>query len=1081
MKLLLVSLVFLLLFLVNSSTHAQNINSVSPSFLRTSDQLGTITIYGTFTLGKRMLKLNDASIEVTFTSTTEVTVEIPTFGEAPYNLALQFPSGNVYNVACIQLDERPFVQRNSEIFLIGKGFTNLPTTAYIKDTKSGDLKSITRYNETAISFKYISGMGTSFSFYDTVSIQNIYIITETLTLSPIITDIVYTDTMAKVTGIYDRINTMFFNEYSAQVTTTVVDLGTSKTTDVFPHQLSFLAMGEFPIYIKDGNGRETYTQGRFDCVIRSISNKPGGKLQLLGSFINPDSGYKVWGIGSVPIDPTETSSTMVSLQYPLTTSCGYLFIMVGQYRITNNMLFCPTPVMIDSSFLNNQLFLVVSYLNPTLIGNAQIGIEYQGGTKTTCATTLRTDLNYDVVCNIDTRYQIYNFYAMYPSTSLTVPFRNNPIVESISSTVYQTPGDVIIRGNNLKATNGQTSVSIGGSVCTNIRVNDEGTLIQCTYQSDIPMTSISILLSVDVTLDSIYKFSSPIFSYTCESRGSLVCSGHGTCGLNSECGCFSPWSSNLCNRIYPTLSSITQTAFGTPGVVTIVGNNFDKSNLEVTIGGSPCTIESVGLTEIKCLFQSKTPASANGKLTVFLSIDTINTVQAEIFSYLTCVVGSNGNVCSGHGECSSDLQCICEKGWNDSDCSTINPIIKSSTSTQRGSPGQVTINGENFSSFNLLVTIGGSVCSNPMVSNDAKTITCHFLSDVSVNDINESLEVYVSIDSTFTTSNKVFLYTKPTQTCPKDNNGQVCSSHGTCNQQLLCQCDKGWGSSDCSVKDTGVIIEEPKVNENDTSTIITTPSGTKFDIGITMINELNNNNNIVQSYYLNNTVWSQNQNQRHHFTTTLPNNSTLIVSLTINDKNEYASYDFAGDTIQILPKSIKYQIELYNWTFSNSLNTLEFIFRSGITESDNECNNEQETQTTSNDGDNLRTIQMTLNGETLIGTFSDRLISDNRPTYNKVNKLTNDQIKSYQLDSTPLYTSIQTSSFKNSVIVDPNFGVLVSSTPDKCTNGMPNWKLAVIIVCSVVGAAILVTAVWMLFKKNRTIKIMAHKLKRINK
>ncbi|KAF2072710.1 hypothetical protein CYY_005970, partial [Polysphondylium violaceum] len=65
------------------------------------------------------------------------------------------------------------------------------------------------------------------------------------------------------------------------------------------------------------------------------------------------------------------------------------------------------------------------------------------------------------------------------------------------------------------------------------------------------------------------------------------------------------------------------------------------------------------------------------------------------------------------------------------------------------------------------------------------------------------------------------------------------------------------------------------------------------------------------------------------------------------------------------------------------------------------------------------------------------------------------------------------------VIVDPNFGVLVSSTPDECSisKGMPNWKLAVIIVCSVVGAVILITVIWVLCKKNHRGKIIALKLK----
>ncbi|KAF2072502.1 hypothetical protein CYY_006189 [Polysphondylium violaceum] len=414
-----------------------------------------------------------------------------------------------------------------------------------------------------------------------------------------------------------------------------------------------------------------------------------------------------------------------------------------------------------------------------------------------------------------------------------------------------------------------------------------------------------------------------------------------------------------------------------------------------------------------------------------------------------------------------------------------NPYIESVTPTKFGTPGTVTIVGRDFDSSNLVVKIGGYLCTSPLVL-DSKTITCLFQSNISSS--SQPLEVSISIDTIFNSKSDVFLYTKPEQQCPIGSNGQVCSAHGNCNQQLQCDCNNDWESNDCSLPNLGVGLTPPVVNENNTTSTITTPSGTKYDIGIAMINELDSNSNIIQSYNINNIQWLNvtQDNVTFLYKTILDNKSTLQVTLTINDKDERLYYNFAGDIIPILPKSIKYQIELYNWTFGSTQNNVEFVFKSAITEStNNECSKKETTTTQSNSDNTIRNIQMSMNGETLIGTFSDRMILDTRPTYNKVNKLTTDQINKYQLDTTTavVYTSIQTSYFKNSIIVDPNFGVLVSSTPDECSisKGMPNWKLAVIIVCSVVGAAILVTAVWMLFKKNQRVKIIALKLKARNK
>ncbi|KAF2068633.1 hypothetical protein CYY_010041, partial [Polysphondylium violaceum] len=254
---------------------------------------------------------------------------------------------------------------------------------------------------------------------------------------------------------------------------------------------------------------------------------------------------------------------------------------------------------------------------------------------------------------------------------------------------------------------------------------------------------------------------------------------------------------------------------------------------------------------------------------------------------------------------------------------------------------------------------------------------------------------------------------------------------------------------------------------------------------IVLINELDNSNNLIHSYNVSSISWNNitKQDNLYSYTTNLPNTkSTLNVLLTVNPLNERVYYNFAGDVIPILPKSIKYQVELQNYTFSSSLNTMEFVFQSGIIDKGDECVYDESTKTQTTTDDSIRSIQMTLNGETLIGTFSDRIVLDNRPSYNKVNQLTDDQITKYQLNSQSLYVSIATTYFKTSVVVDPNFGVLVSSSPDPnaCKKGFASWKIAVIVVCSVVGVA-LVTATVLLIKKKRIVSEFNKKLKVLSK
>jgi len=687
--------------------------------------------------------------------------------------------------------------------------------------------------------------------------------------------------------------------------------------------------------------------------------------------------------------------------------------------ITTTYYHVPGSVIISGTYLQYSSSLYVT------IGGAQCTspVVGQNGNIISCnfaSDVPISDINsyLEIVVDIDGTYSIKSSIFKY--------VLKNPIVLSSTSTPYNTPGQITIRGLNYY--NFNLLVLIAGSPCTNAIASQNAQEITCDFPSNVPVPDINTPISVTVIIAALYNTSASIFKYS---------------------------------LLNPTITSCSSTYYSIPQQITIIGSNFYNFDLQVKVGQSICSnaVASQDSKQIICDFKSDVQVSdINTPLDVFVSMNSLAAQSTNAVFYYS---------------------------------KPIEISITSSTSTKQNVEGLVTITGSNFFNDNLQVNIGGSICTNAIATQDTKQIVCSFKSDVTVPNINTPLDVFVSsVHSIFNSTQPVFIYTKPDKTCPIGINGQVCSGHGACNQQFTCDCDKGWESSLCTIRSIpednngGIItIPEPSVNENDTSSSIITPSGTMFDVGIVLINEIdiNNNNNIVQSFNVSNIKWNNitKDNNKYIYTTTLDNNdkSLLIVQLTINNLDERVYYNFAGDIIPILPKSIKYQIELQNYTFSSSLNTMQFIFKSGIIKEGGDCVYDQSTDTETTTGDTIRTVQMTLNGETLIGTFSDRIILDSRPSYNQVNKLTNDQITKYNLNTQSLYISITTTSFKKTVIVDPNFGVLVSSNPeqDKCnTSKFPAWKIAVIAVCSAIGVALVTTII--LLKKRKIVQRIQVKL-----
>jgi len=1155
---------------------------------------------------------------------------------------LQYPTNGIYSfkVVSSNIESNTIIvngfnlptvtQKNDKVYLTtqGSGTFSQCSPDLLTIGSVGSTVPVTLVNDNTIFFQLTYQIAKNAAI--TYQSNGIEIGSTGYTYGPVASVVQWVGTQFQITGFsYVAPITVYLNGYNttiASLTNTVILVDPVK--QFFEYNSSTInpsvqiEMGNRVTYINDAMVSLT----SFTSVDVTLS-----RINLFNSNADANGLPVLIGLTNAPISLINSNSTAVGFNMPYDAQCGYAYLSKSTLAVASSTLFlCPSPKLLSISKyskLTGKITITGNFLNRYIYGTSDAAVNFNfyfsNGTQSPCNSPdiIYSGTTYTLTCSVPeiTNGGKFNVQTKSGSSDSIAFEAPKPItISAVTPIAYGSAGTVTILGTNFLSSS--LTVKIGGILCEKVMVNIGGTLITCIFTGDVKTADpkINVLNVTIITAED--SLTAPVFSYTCTAN----CGSHGTCiYIHNGCQCDSVWVGTECNKLEPTITSITSTKYGEPGRVTILGTNFVDLNIKVTIGGSSCTdviLLTKDLKQLSCLFQSDVKIDDDKALDVVVTIDSTFSASNSIFYYTkVCPNGVNGQMCSGRGTCNPNIQCACEagwygdvcatanpeikavssikygtpdkvtitgsgfvnynlqvkiggsvctdpqvsldlstivclfqsnipisndgdllevyvgidnqfiktanvftytkqclldnvvcygrgtcnqqtytcdcdKGWSASNCSVIYPKITSITSTKQGTPGQVTIVGNNFINLNLFVSIGGSQCTNPTVSQDLTSIVCLYQSDVPMknNNINEAIQVYVSINSTFTTSNDVFIYTKPEQKCPVGSNGQVCSSHGQCNQQFLCDCDKDWESSDCSIQDItnelGVVLEEPVVKENNTESIIKTPSGVSYDVGIEMVNELNINNEIILSYSLKNMVWSTPSDKQHYYSATLENGATIIVQLTINSENQRVYYNFAGDNIPILPKSIKYQIELHNWTFSSSFNSAEFIFKSGLTSSGeststvNKCGQQQETTTSTKSSDNsIRSIQISLNGETLIGTFSDRMILDSRPSYNRVSQLSIEQIKKYQLpDTTTVYTSIQTSSFKNSVVVDPNFGVLVSSKPEECSStssGIANWKLAVIIVCSVVGASIIVTATWLFLKKNSRAKILILKMR----
>ncbi|KAM9983600.1 hypothetical protein ACTFIY_000314 [Dictyostelium cf. discoideum] len=323
--------------------------------------------------------------------------------------------------------------------------------------------------------------------------------------------------------------------------------------------------------------------------------------------------------------------------------------------------------------------------------------------------------------------------------------------------------------------------------------------------------------------------------------------------------------------------------------------------------------------------------------------------------------------------------------------------------------------------------------------------------------------------------------TNPSQPCPGKPmyGGQkqgYCPTEGT-----GCICISPWIGLDCSSK--VIIVPPPAINNTDPSIVIPTipidENGStssnelpevlfKSLISLVSIREIDFNEKQVTNHIFDKWIYTPITELKNQYTTSILNTN---ITATLEWFNSSTVIEFANQNLTMNPSTIKYTIEITGeYKFANALNQLQLImFASFESSKTNEiCSNTQFGNT--NTGDNSNFLKIQIDNHSLYGRFIKRAIIDGE--YKSVsNSLLDSSLNSINSASSfQTYIAITVPQFKNQIIIDPDFSVLLDSndassdgTNSICnyssSNGLSTSQLVGIIIGSVAFSVVIIISI----------------------
>ncbi|KAN0040613.1 hypothetical protein ACTA71_008951 [Dictyostelium dimigraforme] len=613
-------------------------------------------------------------------------------------------------------------------------------------------------------------------------------------------------------------------------------------------------------------------------------------------------------------------------------------------------------------------------------------------------------------------------------------------------------------------------VFIGDLQCTNVNLIN-GSTIEIT----VPSGGQGF---IDVTIkDGMSSYLSPVQFLYINVPCLYNCSQpHGECNLfNGICECNNKTIGIGCEKLNIKINSIISTSIK-GGIGYLIGDfQFITSSFDVFIGESKCSnVKLINTTTIEILVPPDDQGFKNVSITDGIS-SYISIIQFE-YKYIPCLF----NCSQLHGNCNLYTGiCDCDSQTNGMSCenSMINLDSIDPTDGNGGTTYLYGFFGNTTSS--LYIQIGDNQCNNIQQINQS-LIQCEIgvgfgFKNVLVQD--RDLKVKV---------NNLFQYFVPiTPNAPKqciDNCGGpdqgLCVSSG-------CSCISPWIGNDCKSKI--VFIPQPSTNYSDPSIeipLFETYNNTNNEtetklfhslISIVKLRELDFNSNEINSFSFKEWEYYKINNEISQYKTNFINfGFTTNITVTLQWFNNDSTIEFGNQIINMNPSTIKYTVEISEYKFSSKLNQLQLIMKASISVNKTyEICSDKDFGETSN-GDNSNFLKIQVDNHSLYGRFIKRALIDSIPR-----SIDNVQLDSSMkiVDSASLsqsYIGISVPYFKRNIVLDPDFSLLVGSSPSSdnsiCSynlNYFSKTKIAAIVIGGFVGIASISTMVIYSYYKTK--------------
>ncbi|EGC32669.1 hypothetical protein DICPUDRAFT_38006, partial [Dictyostelium purpureum] len=536
----------------------------------------------------------------------------------------------------------------------------------------------------------------------------------------------------------------------------------------------------------------------------------------------------------------------------------------------------------------------------------------------------------------------------------------------------------------------------------------------------------------------------PICSSSCSNHGSYpTCSNHGVCDRSKGiCSCNNGFGGESCETPICSTGCSNHGSCISPGKCKCLDGWI----------GDDCSIAHIECSPV---------CGVNGKCD-----NTKGTCDCNNgYSGESCDLPICSTNCSNQGSCVAPEKCQCISDFVGIDCSISAKKTHFISSIEPCSilGGEVTIYGW-FGTVHekLTVQIGDMFCED-LVATET-TIKCTLMGGMGTKD--------VIITQNYVSSFGKFQYFNPIQSCPNN-----------CTSPENGQCDTTTGQCSCSIKNDGFDCSLEKVStEKDYPASITkinletgsasiSNQDTNYEVSIISLIEFDINSNIVSTNYFKK-HWDSSIDEEkaiYQFSQKLDNNNGIITYI-VEEVKQNKVYEFAGMKLSLEEGGIKVSVNISNYEYQSSLNTLQLRFLSASGENSNttlsnKCNQNPSKSDTSNVDPNqaLNYISITKNSKQFSGRFINKVISDGRSTF-----MTSEIIKDLTNSST-VTVGLNLPHCNQFCFIDPDFSVLVSSNFNPNCEGVSknNWVIPVAVVVPVVSLSILVLASVLVYRKHR--------------